>query len=481
MTFLSRVSPQRRWPITLAVLAVLATIVTSVVFAPGYMSNDTIFQLRQAKGRIPLNDWHPPAMSLLWQGLIKVTGTVASMEVLQVLALWASLWVIAWQVWEATASKWKSLAVLALGLTPHILTFVGVIWKDVQMAFALLAVVAVAMLAKRRWATRPVGRWTLFALGTLFLVYAILVRKNAIFAAVPMFVMLVLALWGRPGRRVWVISVVALVVGVIVPTVAISSFAKPQKTSQVSQIMLDDLLHVLTPQQLAATHVSPDLRRHLVRAARDCARTHSLSNTYWTCYGEGAHGPFTAVAHSNEITSLWIKEMSSHIPAYLSYRLDVFSQLLFNDNYFFQPGVKSNNLGVTLAHAKLEQSLRTYVTGMHSDLPWLFSGWFWLLVGLVLAIRPGRGRYRMIVRTLSLSSVLYIIGYFPTMPAANYRYVYWSALAGSLALVLLWAGRIRPGVTDGTDESEREPVEDDSAGAARDDSAPARQDTPTTR
>jgi hypothetical protein len=84
--------------------------------------------------------------------------------------------------------------------------------------------------------------------------------------------------------------------------------------------------------------------------------------------------------------------------------------------------------------------------------------------------------------------VLYIIGYFPTMPAANYRYVYWSALAGSLALVLLWAGRIRPGVTDGTDESEREPVEDDSADAARDDSAPARddsaparQDTPTTR
>ncbi|HKC29574.1 MAG TPA: hypothetical protein VKB75_16280 [Jatrophihabitans sp.] len=486
MTLLSRVPPQRRWPITLAVLALLAFLATCVVFAPGYMSNDTIFQLRQAKGRIPLNDWHPPAMSLVWKALIKVTGTVASMEVLQVLVLWAALWVIAWEVWEASASKAKSLAILALGVTPHILTFVGVIWKDVQMAFALLAVVAIAMLAKREWAARPAWRWTLFALGTLFLAYAILVRKNAIFAAVPMFVLLVLALWGRPARRVWVISVIALVVGVLVPTVAISAFAKPQKTSQVSQIMLDDLLHVLTPKQLAATHVSPDLRQHLVRAARSCARTHSLSNSYWTCYREGAHGPFTSVAHSNEITSLWIRQMSSHIPAYLSYRVDVFSQLLFNGNYFFQPGVKSNNLGVTLAHGRLEQALRTYVIGMHNDLPWLYSGWFWLLIGLVLAIRPGHGRYRLIVRTLSLSSVLYIIGYFPIMPAANYRYVYWSAIAGSLALVLLWAGRIRPGVVDGANAeqpaevgSESEPDSDERTEPAHEDAA--EEDAPATR
>lgn len=426
----------------LGIVAAVGCLGTTVVFSPGYVSSgDALFQLEQAMGREPLSDWHPPVMSLLWRALIAVTGTPATMAFVQSLLLWGSLLVIACCVWELTRNRAGSLAVLGLGLAPHVLTFVGVVWKDTQMAFAFLATAAVAVLGLRLRGGRPALRWALFGAGLLFLVYAVLVRKNAVFAAVPMFTMLVLAVWPRPRRGTWLAASAALVAGLVLPTLAISSFARPIHTSQVSQVMLDDLLHVPSVAELRSAEVSPDLRRQLVTAASECRRLGAVSNTYWRCYGKGEDGPYTAVAHTDEIRSLWLRQMSSHVPGYVEYRLQVFSRLLFNTRYPYSGRIEPNDVGIEIAHPRLEDTLRTYVKGAVKDVPWLFRGWLWLAVGLVLSIRPGSGIFAMPVRALGLSSVLYILGYLPILPVGIYRYVYWPAVAGSMALLLLWLGR----------------------------------------
>lgn len=429
-----------------AAVAALCCAGTVVTFSPGYMSYDTLYQLKQALGSEPLNDWHPPAMSLLWRALIAVTGTPASMAVLQAVVLWGALWTIARCVRAATGSLAWSLAVLAVGLFPPALTFAGVVWKDVHMAFALLAAVAAALTGRRVPAARVAARRVLFALGLVFLVYAVLVRKNAVFAAVPVFAMLVLALRRRESARgrVWVGASASLVLGILVPTVAISSLARPASTSQVSQIMLDDLLHVLSPQELRAAHVTPDLREHLVSAAKSCDRISSLSNSYWTCYGRGANGPFTAVAHTDQIRSVWLHQMPQHAAGYAGYRLQLFAGFLFSSRQPYQPGVLENDLGISVSHPRLEAALGTYVEGTAKDLPFLFDAWFWLAVALVLCIRPGRGAFRMPVRALGVSSALYILGYLPILPATDFRYVYWPVFAGTLGVVLALAGRRRP-------------------------------------
>lgn len=434
---------RHRKDLVLAAVAALCCAGTVVTFSPGYMSYDTLYQLRQALGSAPLSDWHPPAMSLLWRALIAVTGTPASMAVLQAVVLWAALWTIAWCVRATTGSQRWSLAVLAVGLFPPALTFAGVVWKDVHMAFALLAAVAAALTGRRLPAARVGARRVLFALGMIFLVYAVLVRKNAVFAAVPVFAMLVLALRRREATRgrLWVAASAALVLGILVPTVAISSLARPASTSQVSQIMLDDLLHVLNPQELRAAHVPPDLRDHLVSAAKSCDRIGSLSNSYWTCYGRGADGPFTAVAHTDQIRSVWLHQMPRHAAGYAGYRLQLFAGFLFSSRQSYQQGVLENDLGITVSHPRLEAALGTYVEGTAKDLPFLFDAWFWLAVALVLCIRPGRGAFRMPVRALGVSSALYLLGYLPILPATDFRYVYWPVLAGTLGVVLALAGR----------------------------------------
>lgn len=50
------------------------------------------------------------------------------------------------------------------------------------------------------------------------------------------------------------------------------------------------------------------------------------------------------------------------------------------------------------------------------------------------------------LRLLGASSLLYVLAYLPTAPESNYRYVYWPALAGTVALALVataWAARRR--------------------------------------
>ncbi|MFF8936535.1 hypothetical protein ACF08O_17705 [Streptomyces paradoxus] len=433
----------RQWAWVLAAVAAVCCLGTILVFAPGYLSPDSLDQLRQAEGKKPLTDWHPPVLSLVWRALIAVTGSIAAMLVLQCLVFWAALWVLARCVWGLTASRGGSLAVLGLGLTPFVLTFVGVVWKDVHAAFALLAACAVAFtgLLLRDRDPRPAVRWGLLWLGVLFLAYAMLVRKNAVVAAVPVFVMLVLALWGRPGRRTWVTCTAALVAGIAVPAAAISVFAAPLQTKQGAQIMLDDLVHVLSVAELRSADVPPALRDRLVASARECERVGALSDAYWACYQRPADG---LRGDSGDITSLWLREMSGHVPGYLQYRLLLFTTLLFETDYAYKAGITHNDLGIEVAHPRLEDALGTYVKGMIEDVPWLFRGWFWLAVALVLATRPGRGVFAMPVRALGISSAAYILGYLPIMPATDFRYVYWPAIACALGLLLMWLGRGTP-------------------------------------
>ncbi|MDX3640528.1 hypothetical protein [Streptomyces sp. MB09-02B] len=434
---------EKHWIWWLTAVAVACCVATTIVFTPGFMSPDSIDQLRQAMGRTPLTDWHPPVLSLLWRALIAVTGTPASMAALQSVVLWGALWVLARCVWGMTRSRAGSLAVLGLGLTPPVLTFVGVVWKDVHAACALLAACAVAFvgLRLRDRGLSPRMRWGLLSLGVFFLAYAVLVRKNAFLAAIPMFVLLVLALWHSPGRRTWAACTAALVAGVVLPAAAISLLARPVQTNQGAQIVLDDLVHVLTVEELRSADVRPELRDRLVAAAEECDRVDALSDAYWACYERAPDG---LSRDADQLTSLWLHEMRGHVSGYLQYRLRVFTALLFETGYVYQPGVFGNDLGIEVTRPRLEATLASYVNGAATDLRPLFRGWFWLAVALVLAVRPGRGRFSLPIRALGISSLAYVLGYLPIVPATNYRYVYWPALACALGLLLLWLDRAAP-------------------------------------
>ncbi|MFJ7947214.1 hypothetical protein ACIQ6K_26700 [Streptomyces sp. NPDC096354] len=438
------------WPWCLAVIAAACGYAVATVFHPGYLSADSNTQLWQALGDEPMNDWHPPVMALLWRIIIRITGDFSTMASLQAAVLWGTLWVLARLGWKKTGSRGLSLAVLAVGFAPHIMNLTGVVWKDVHMGYALLAVFAIALTVRDLPQGRAGTRWALLVLGVLFLAYAALVRKNGIPAAIPVFALLVLAAWPAPGRRRWLAATGVFVAVVIAGSAGVSAATAPLATRVYAVIPVDDLVHVLTPAQVRAAAeqagASADLRDRLVTTAVDCQKRHIASDAYLQCYPRSR--PFD-VTYLNQradvIVRMWTQQMPRHWKGYVEYRVRVFTKLLFQSNQVFWNGTHVN-AGARLhpvvqkepLNDTLRSALQNYVTGFARDLPMLFQGWFWLAVSLVLVLRRRwAGPYTRELRLLGASSLLYILAYLPTAPESNYRYVYWPALSGTVALTLI--------------------------------------------
>ncbi|MFD0021762.1 hypothetical protein [Streptomyces sp. NPDC058382] len=438
------------WPWCLAAVAAACGYAVATVFHPGYLSADSNTQLWQALGDQPMNDWHPPVMALAWRIIIRITGDFSSMAALQAALLWGTLWVLARLAWRRTGSRGLSLAVLAVGLAPHIMNLTGVVWKDVHLAYALLAVLAIALTVRELPQDRVRTRWALLVLGLLFLVYAALVRKNGIPAAIPVFALLVLTAWPAPGRRRWLAATGVFVAAVLAGSAAVSAATAPSATRVYAVIPVDDLVHVLTPAQVRTAAeragAGADLRDRLVTAAVNCQKRHITSDAYLQCFPQ--EQPFDVTyldRRADVVVRMWTQQMPKHWKGYAEYRIQVFTKLLFQSNQVFWNGTHVN-AGARLhpevrkepLNDTLRGALRNYVTGAARDLPLLFQGWFWLAVSLVLVLRRRwPGPYSRELRLLGASSLLYILAYLPTAPESNYRYVYWPALSGTVALTLI--------------------------------------------
>jgi hypothetical protein len=402
------------------------------------MSYDTLFQLEQARGLRPLSDWHPPIMSLLWRGLIGVSGTYSTMAGLQIAWLWLSLLAISMVVYRLTASIRWAAAFLALGIAPPVVNIVGVVWKDVHMGVVLLSVAAIAMVAFAA-SRRNAVRWPLMALTLVLLVYVLLVRKNGIVAILPMLYLVYRAWYPEGSRRVLLVYILGFVVLAVAAQTVITLAARPQPGQVLATIALDDVLHVVPESALRRVDLSPDLRAKLVAAQQTCQENDSLMNTYWTCAGRGEGGDFTPIAGAIELTRAWPGLMAERPAAYAQYRMQVFTQFLFNTRQPWQEGVLANTEDIEVEHPRMVGSLRSYVLDFaDKDVMFVFGAWFWLLVAAVQTFRwKVPSRFGPLVPCLGMSSVLYILSFFPTAPATDYRYVYWPAIAGSLGLLVM--------------------------------------------
>ncbi|WP_343527915.1 hypothetical protein [Sphingomonas sp.] len=178
-----------------------------LVFAPGYVEYDSVGQYTQALTG-EYDDWHPPIMARLWSLFLGWGAT--PMLVLQLAGWWLGLGGIAAAIVDRRPRA--ALAVLAVGLVPPWLGWQVAILKDAQMTGALLG--AVGLIGWWRLRDRAVPYWGWAAAG-LLLVYAALVRANAIFAVAPLVALLTA---GRCRGRI------AIVIGLTLATLGLSPF-----------------------------------------------------------------------------------------------------------------------------------------------------------------------------------------------------------------------------------------------------------------
>jgi hypothetical protein len=418
----------------IAIAATALGIASLALFWPGTAMYDTVAQYRQVLSGV-YDDWHPPAMARVWALLAPLAPGATPMLVLQLGTYWLGLGLIAAAL-ARTGRARSAIAILAIGLLPPFLGWQGVVLKDAQLAGALLAAVGIIGWWKLARCPLPGAMWIPVA---LLLVYAVLVRANAVFIVVPLLVTLAPRPTHSLAKLVTGLIAVLLVLGVA--PVVNHRLLRAQPSGVESTQALYDLAGIAARAPASdATGLTQAEMATVI--ARRCAKPF-----FWDPLGDDAHcGTTMARLRALPTGTLYVTLASAalhHPIAYAKHRL---AHLNSTDRWlvpFHWPSAappavsEPNTLGLANpgAAARSWQALTAVV--VETPLGWPIA---WIVVAIT-ALAASLSRPRDPVRDLAtalLVSALALEASFAMLSiASDLRYHLWPMIATAVASVLL--------------------------------------------
>lgn len=433
--------------------AFVAWAASVALYAPGYTSTDSLFQLELAQsGRY--HEQMPILMTTLWRGLLSVADGPFGMLIFHLALYWGGL---ALFFRHAAGPAWlRTLLVLLIGFFPAWFSLVGIIWKDISMLGALLLGFGAAAALHRGG-----SRWWWIVV-CVCAIYAFDSRSNSIAAVVPL---LAYALLGSGQVRsagsggVFRALALALVcVGLLyLARAAIGALVEKEELHLWQAVMVRDLgnmshldRRVLFPPDLFENRpvdlefIDEKWRRNDQRGFIQRGTVEDGQPLYWL------EGEKLA-----ELRSAWLKVIREDPLLYLSVRFTAFTNFLaIPDDVRPTPWIFMRRVS---KHAKLPapefvpSAMNRWVTdeifiplGKHGL---VFRTYVYQVVAvLTLAaalVLPSRRR--ALVLALLASGLGYLSLWFVIVPNNEFRYALWANLAAVLALTLLllelrWGG-----------------------------------------
>jgi hypothetical protein len=425
----------KRWVGERAILAI-GWLLFLVYSFPGYMSYDSVWQLSQARGLEPVNDWHPPLMTFVWRCLDYFVAGPFLMLVIQSLAFLLGLYVLLKQLMRPRVAA--IVAVLVL-LVPQNLIVMAVIWKDSQMAGFLIASMAALLVGGRRM--------RILAVVLLFLATGY--RYNAAAATLPILVFL----WDRRDDvwwlRRWAIAVgiwLAITLATFVVNGALAEKkAHPWPTASAPVDLVGTIHfgnHLSDEEILRDTEGVPWTWTTKIRIHAHI--TYKPENSFLdvTQGSQPMMGYITTDADRAAITRAWKNLVFKHPRAFFRHRMAQFKAQLSPQTAvwygFVNESWAEDWLHYRLQHSKVQLAWAEAMTSITSSGLFLVRLYFW--VALILIPLAYRNRAAFVLLT---SGLLYELGLFVVAPAIDYRYSHWLVITTIIAVIILIASRAR--------------------------------------
>ncbi|MGN6848492.1 MAG: hypothetical protein ACTHJK_03280 [Sphingomicrobium sp.] len=409
----------------------------AAIFWPGVAMYDTVAQYGQVLSN-DVDDWHPPIMVRLWQALHPLATGDAPMFTLQV-ALYAAGFALIVAALVRSGHWRAAIATAILALSPLLLGWQMVVLKDGQMLGALLAAFGIA--AHYRLSGRPVPILAAGAVA-LLLAYATLVRANAVFATVPLAVLLL-----PIGKRPLLSAVVAAasILVVVAASPAINHRLLGAAPSGVEKSLpLFDLAAIAV-----ATPASPSpFTRH---ERGEIVRKHCVKSFFWDPLGDPiACGPVTDRLNQESDRTLYIDlavAIAAHPLAYIGHRLKHWNS---TERWLVPPDLpeaappdesEQNDVGLRNTASPLMPAWQS-VAAAEAGTP---LGWpiVWTVVALLFAPVGWRRRNEAaggLAFALLASALVLEASFLVVSIASDFRYHLWTVAAVPLALILLSRG-----------------------------------------
>lgn len=419
---------------------------TIAAFYPGYMSPDSLGNLAYGRvGRFP--DINSPVMSYVWGVLDGIFPGPALMFILQNLIFWSGCAIF----WNAAKNKSGKLGVCLIltGFLPQILSQLSTVWKDVGLAVCLFFVSSVLYYSARK------NTKIFLFITPLFLFYAYAARLNSITAVFPLtiwtgiVVFKVFDLKFNFGKKAVFVSLFTLIYFSAL-TFAVyfvnNRLTEGQTVYPFQQVLLYDLAAISKGrnESLFPEYVVKEVNFSLENVKSE----YNLRSINTLIYGDRPNKGDSAILkltqNPQEIYALrakWFETVSDNQILYLSHRYNIFAQLTgFTtdtvSNPYWDIGFKDNPPEFRREPNLLNRFLMKYFD--LSRKPFFFRGFFWLFLSVFCIYKAIKNRFQddwESVFFLSLSSVLYILAYFPTAPSTEFRYIFWSELSSAVAAV----------------------------------------------
>lgn len=413
---------------------------------PGHLSFDSVTQLHEGRAGIR-ETWAPAIMSWLlgrFDDLVPGTGLYVTASALVLFLSLLSLRAL------RPRTSWLAAALgLGMVLTPALIIYQAIVWKDVLFTNLAIAGFVCLAHASQTWADRNSRILPVAAALLLFSVGA-LVRQNGLVAM--LFAALALAWTARAGG--WRASLgwfLGFLVAGLVLTQAIGLAVQPRGTSSAEDTRRG--VRVLQHYDIvgALAH-DPSLKLDIIRKAAPIAwRTIRLQGP--RAYTPERVDTFGAVPTLGQslwplpdavVADQWRDIVLHHPGAYLAHRFDVFvwtfATPIIDRCLPIQVGVegppdKLADLKIPRGVEPQDQSMVNYATWFF-DTP-LFSHVTYAVIALVVAgfLLWRRDPADVLIAALLLSALAFTASFLLISVACDYRYLYFLDIAAMTGLL----------------------------------------------